>query len=121
VYLPTALVAKYPNAEREWAWQWVFPASKISMDPRSGVRRRHHLHATVIQKSVRKAAQAAGIHRPVGPHTLRHCFATHLLEPGYDTRRVQELLGHKSVETTMICTHVLNRGGRAVDSPMDRL
>ena len=116
-----SLAATTPNAKREWAWKLVFPASKSPGDPRTGMRRRHHRRGTVTQKSVQKAARAAGIHRTVGPHTLRHCFATHLLEMGYDIRTVQELLGHKSVETTMIYTHVLNRGGRGVDSPVDRL
>jgi integron integrase len=121
VALPDALARKYPNAATEWGWQWVFPASKLSLDPRSGVRRRHHLHESVVQKAVHAGAHAAGLHKPVGPHTLRHCFATHLLESGYDIRTVQELLGHRDVATTMIYTHVLNRGGRAVESPADRL
>jgi len=119
--LPDALDRKYPQAAIEWGWQWVFPAAKISVDPRTGVRRRHHLHESVIQKAIRAAASAAGIGKAVGPHTLRHCFATHLLESGYDIRTVQELLGHRDVATTMIYTHVLNRGGRAVESPADRL
>lgn len=109
------------EAALDWAWQWVFPASKIGVDPRSGLRRRHHVHESVLQKAVRAAARAASIAKPVGPHTLRHCFATHLLESGYDIRTVQELLGHHDVATTMIYTHVLNRGGRAVESPADRL
>jgi integron integrase len=121
VALPDALERKYPNAAVEWGWQWVFPASKISGDPRSGERRRHHLHESVLQKAIHSAARSAAIAKPVGPHTLRHCFATHLLENGYDIRTVQELLGHKDVTTTMIYTHVLNRGGRAVESPADRL
>lgn len=121
VALPDALALKYPNASREWGWQWVFPASRLSLDPRSGDRRRHHLHESVLQKAVHGAARTAGIAKPVGPHTLRHCFATHLLENGYDIRTVQELLGHRDVATTMIYTHVLNRGGRAVESPADRL
>jgi integron integrase len=121
VALPDALARKYPNASREWSWQWVFPASRIAVDPESGHRRRHHLHVSVLQKAVHAAARAAGIARPVGPHTLRHCFATHLLENGYDIRTVQELLGHRDVATTMIYTHVLNRGGRAVESPADHL
>jgi integron integrase len=119
--LPDALARKYPNAASEWGWQWVFPASRIGADPRSGDRRRHHLHESVLQKAVHAAARGAGIAKPVGPHTLRHCFATHLLEHGYDIRTVQELLGHRDVATTMIYTHVLNRGGRAVESPADRL
>jgi len=121
VLLPDALTRKYPGADREWAWQWIFPASKIAADPRSGIARRHHLHESVLQRAVRGAARAAGLSKPVGPHTLRHCFATHLLEAGYDIRTVQELLGHRDVSTTMIYTHVLNRGGRGVQSPADRL
>ena len=119
VALPFALAAKYPNAEREWAWQYVFPASQCSVDPRSGMLRRHHLDETVLQKAVRKAAQQTAIPKQIGCHTFRHSFATHLLENGYDIRTVQELLGHKDVSTTMIYTHVLNRGGLAVRSPLD--
>jgi len=119
VYLPDALARKYPNADREWGWQYIFPASSLSQDPRSGVTRRHHLHESSFQKAVKEAARLAGIVKPVGPHTLRHCFATHLLESHYDIRSVQELLGHKDVKTTMIYTHVLNRGGLAVRSPLD--
>jgi integron integrase len=121
VYLPDALARKYPNAAKAWGWQWVFPASQLSIDPRSGERRRHHVHESVLQKAVSAAAQRAGIIKPVGCHTLRHSFATHLLEDGYDIRTIQELLGHKDVSTTMIYTHVLNRGGRGVASPADRL
>ena len=117
VYLPDALERKYPNAHKEWGWQYVFPANRLSVDPRSGVVRRHHLDESGLQKAIRQAAQRAGIAKPVSPHTLRHCFATHLLENGYDIRTVQELLGHKNVKTTMIYTHVLNRGGLAVHSP----
>jgi len=121
VYLPHALAGKYPNAGKEWGWQWVFPASQPSVDPRSGERQRQHLHESVLQQAVRAAAKQTGIVKPVGCHTLRHSFATHLLEDGYDIRTIQELLGHKDVSTTMIYTHVLNRGGRGVASPSDRL
>ncbi len=117
VQLPDALARKYPNANRDWAWQWVFPASKICRDPRFGAPQRYHLHESVLQKAIHAAARAAGVTRPVGPHTLRHCFATHLLAAGYDIRTVQELLGHRDVKTTMIYTHVLNRGGRGVGEP----
>jgi len=121
VYLPYALDRKYPNAARDWAWQYVFPADRISVDPRSGVRRRHHYDEQLIQRGMRDALRASGIAKPATPHTLRHSFATHLLESGYDIRTVQELLGHSDVRTTMIYTHVLNRGGRGVASPLDRL
>ncbi len=119
VYLPFALERKYPNANREWIWQYVFPATKLSKDPRSDAIRRHHLHESSLQKAVRKAAKRAGIPKRVTPHTFRHSFATHLLEDNYDIRTVQELLGHKDVKTTMKYTHVLNRGGLAVRSPLD--
>jgi integron integrase len=119
VYLPYALERKYPNAEREWIWQYVFPSLTRSIDPRSGICRRHHLHESGVQKAVKQGVQASGIQKRIGCHTFRHCFATHLLENGYDIRTVQELLGHKDVKTTMIYTHVLNRGGRGVRSPLD--
>ena len=119
VYLPDALERKYPNANREWGWQYLFPSDRLSVDPRARVVRRHHLDESGLQKAIRQAAQRAGIPRPVGPHTLRHCFATHLLEAHYDIRTVQELLGHKDVKTTMVYTHVLQRGGLAVRSPLD--
>ncbi len=120
VHLPHALARKYPNAAAEPAWQYVFPATRISLDPRDGVRRRHHIDEKVLQAAVRRAALEAGFDKPVTPHTLRHCFATHLLEAGADIRTVQELLGHKDVATTQIYTHVLNRGARGVLSPLDR-
>lgn len=120
VYLPFALARKYPNAPREWVWQYVFPASRLSVDPRSGIRRRHHLDEKGVQRAFKRAVQSTGIDKPATPHTLRHCFATHLLESGQDIRTVQELLGHTDVKTTMIYTHVLNRGGYAVLSPLDR-
>ncbi len=120
VYLPYALERKLPNASKEWVWQYVFPSDRLSTDPRSGITRRHHLDETGLQKAVRAAARMAGITKRVTCHTFRHSFATHLLESGYDIRTVQELLGHKDVKTTMIYTHVLNRGGLAVRSPLDR-
>ena len=119
VYLPNALARKYPNADRQWGWQYVFPAKILSTDPRSGIKRRHHLHDSSIRKAIRIAAKLCGIVKPVSCHTLRHSFATHLLADGYDIRTVQELLGHKDVSITMIYTHVLNRGGRGVRSPLD--
>lgn len=119
VAMPMALDRKYPNAGREWMWQWVFPARGHYTDRDTGTHRRHHIHQSTIQKAVRRAAQASGIAKPVRTHTFRHSFATHLLENGYDIRTVQELLGHSDVSTTMIYTHVLNRGGRAVRSPLD--
>ena len=121
VALPEGLASKLPSAGREWPWHWVFPATREYRDAASGQRRRHHLHETALQKAVRAAALAAGMERRVTCHSLRHSFATHLLEMGYDIRTIQELLGHRSVETTMIHTHVLNRGGRGVRSPLDAL
>lgn len=120
VWLPHAFERKDPNAGRDWRWQYVFPAATRSFDAQEDVWRRHHLDESVIQKAVKAAARRAGIVKKVGPHTLRHCFATHLLEDGYDIRTVQELLGHADVKTTMIYTHVLNRGGQGVRSPLDR-
>lgn len=120
VWLPFALERKYPNAARDWGWQYVFPATGLSVDPRSGAVRRHHLDEKRVQRNFKLAVQGAGVVKPATPHTLRHCFATHLLESGQDIRTVQELLGHADVKTTMIYTHVLNRGGLAVLSPLDR-
>jgi len=119
VYLPFALARKYPNSNREFGWQYVFPAKKYSVDPRSQNVYRHHINESVLQKAVKQAVRDAGIIKPASCHTLRHSFATHLLEDGYDIRTVQDLLGHKDVRTTMIYTHVLRRGGKGVKSPLD--
>lgn len=121
VVLPDALDRKYPNAATEWTWQWVFPQERRWCNKQTGAEGRHHVHATLVQRAVAEAARAAGVPKHVGCHTLRHSFATHLLESGYDIRTIQELLGHKSLNTTMIYTHVLNKGGLGVKSPFDAL
>lgn len=120
VYLPFALSRKYPAANQEWGWQYVFPSSRLSVDPRSGQTRRHHTDEQALQRAVRRAVRDAGSMKPGSCHTFRHSFATQLLESGYDIRTVQELLGHKDLKTTQIYTHVLNRGGRGVLSPLDQ-
>jgi integron integrase len=121
VQVPGALDRKYPNAPTEWSWQWVFPQERRWTNARTGEQGRHHVHETILQRAVHQAVRRAGVAKHAGCHTLRHSFATHLLETGYDIRTIQELLGHKDVNTTMIYTHVLNKGGHGVRSPMDAL
>jgi integrase len=120
VELPGSYGRKNPNAGKMWGWHWVFPQARLSIDPRSGIRRRHHVYEQTFSRSLSRAARSADLTKPISAHVLRHSFATHLMESGYDIRTVQELLGHKDVSTTMIYTHVLNRGGRGVVSPLDR-
>ena len=119
VWLPEALRRKYPKAEQEWGWQWVFPSAELSLDPETRVRRRHHVSDAAVQNAIKLAAKRAGLVKLVTPHTLRHSFATHLLENGYDIRTVQDLLGHKDVTTTQIYTHVMQKPGIGVRSPLD--
>lgn len=121
VYLPYALERKYPNANHEWGWQFVFPSARLAQERSTGTVRRWHMSPSTLQKAVKAAGRAAGLSKPIGPHTFRHCFATHLLENGYDIRTVQELLGHKDVKTTMVYTHVMHRGALGVRSPLDGL
>lgn len=120
VYLPLAIERKYPNSNKEWCWQYVFPSSKRSVDPQSGVIRRHHVSEKNLQRAIKQATRKLGIVKPISTHTLRHCFATHLLEDGYDIRTIQELLGHKNLKTTMIYTHVMKKGAQGVRSPIDQ-
>jgi site-specific recombinase XerD len=120
VALPDALGAKYPNAAREWIWQWVFPATRTYVDPMTSERRRHHVHETALQRAVKNAVAKSGVAKLVSCHTFRHSFATHLLESGYDVRTIQKLLGHQDLRTTMVYTHVLQRGPLGVESPLDR-
>jgi integron integrase len=121
IELPEALARKYPSASTDWRWQWVFPQETRWCDPESGAQGRHHVHETILQRAVGEAVRRSGVSKRATCHTFRHSFATHLLETGYDIRTIQELLGHKNVSTTMIYTHVLNKGGFGVRSPMDRL
>ena len=121
VYMPYALSRKYPNAAKEWGWQYVFPSSALSIDPRSGVTRRHHIDPSVVNKAIKTAARKAGLNKKISAHTFRHSFATHLLQRGNDIRTIQALLGHRDVSTTMIYTHVLQQGGQGVPSPLDDL
>lgn len=121
VYLPHALARKYPNAAKEWGWQYVFPARNLSVDPRCALTRRHHVDPSVINKAIKAAVRRAGLTKPISAHTLRHSFATHLLQRGTDIRTIQQLLGHKDVSTTMVYTHILQQGGQGVPSPLDDL